>query len=307
MQYYRNIERTFPAQDSQRLRISNRSGELTIIGEDRQDITLAVQVSVDADSAREGDRLLDSLQIPITAAGGGVEVGPPEFEERRGAVVVLGLRIGSLSLGGSGTRLNMVARVPRTCAVTAEQRSGPLRVSGLRAGLRAESRNGPSEVAEVAGDVTLETRSGTTEVRRVEGDVSVEARSGRLEVESVTGHTRVRSRSGNVVIRDVGGELDVESRSGRVQMDDVRGPVLVRAHSGAVEFRGRIQHPVDIEVHSGLVKLAVTRDSRFFMDAETHVGSIRSELPVDYLERPPEDAPVVRVRTHAGAVRIVTA
>jgi len=307
VQYYRNIERTFPAQDSKRLRIANRSGELTVIGEDRQDISLSLQVAVDADNEREGERLLDSIHVPMAAAGGGVEVGPPEFEERRGTVVVLGLRIGSLSLGGSGTRLNMVARVPRACAVTAEQRSGPLRVSGLQAGLRAESRNGHSEVTEVAGDVALETRSGTTEVRKVRGDLAVEARSGRLEVESVTGHTRLRSRNGNVLIRDIGGELEVESRSGRVQIDDVRGPVQVRAHSGAVEFRGRIQHPVDIEVHSGLVKLAVTRDSRFFMDAETHVGSIRSELPVDYLERPPEDAPVVRVRTHAGAVRIVTA
>ncbi len=307
MQYYRTIEETFPAAESGRLRISNRSGELTVLGEDREDIALAVQLSVDADNEREGNRALDAIRIPMTAAGGSVEVGPPDFEDRRSTVVVLGVRIGGLHLGGVGTRVNMVARVPRGCVVVAEQRSGPLRVSGLSAGLRAESRAGHSEVAEVTGDVVLESRSGTTEVRKVVGDLNVESRSGRLEVESVTGQTVLRSRSGNVFIRDVGGGLSVESRSGRVQMEDVRGPVQVRAHAGAVEFRGRVQRPVDIEVHSGHVKLAVTRDSHFFMDAETNVGSIRSELPVDYLERPPEDAPVVRVRTHAGAVRIVAA
>ncbi len=307
MQYYRTIERTFPPEDSKRLRISNRSGEMTVLGEDREDIALTVQLAVDADGEREGERRLDAIAIPLAHAGGGVEVGPPEFEDRRSTVTVLGLKIGSLNLGGAGTRVNMVARVPRSCVVTAEQRSGPLRVSGLHAGLRAESRAGHSEVAEMSGDIVLETRSGTTEVRKVDGDLTVEARSGRLEVESVTGETRLRSRSGNVLVRDIGGLLSVESRSGRVQMEDVRGPVEVRAHSGAVEFRGRIQHPVDIEVHSGLVKLAVTRDSQFFMDAETHVGSIRSELPVDYLDEPPAEAPVVRVRTHAGAVRIVTA
>jgi DUF4097 and DUF4098 domain-containing protein YvlB len=124
-------------------------------------------------------------------------------------------------------------------------------------------------------------------------------------VEGVQGRLTLRSRSGSVVVRDVEGELTLEGRAGRIQLDDIRGPVQVRSHAGAVELRGRIQWPVDIEIHSGSVKLAVTRDSSFFMDAETHHGSIRSELPVDYLERPPVDAPVVRVRTYAGPVRVV--
>ncbi|MEX2373889.1 MAG: DUF4097 family beta strand repeat-containing protein, partial [Dehalococcoidia bacterium] len=138
--------------------------------------------------------------------------------------------------------------------------------------------------------------------------LEVESRSGRLEVEGVSGKTTVRSRSGSVVISDIDGPLVVESRAGRIQIEDARGAMRIRSHAGAVEVRGRVVQPIDIELHSGHVKLAVTRDSAFFMDAETHVGSVRSELPVNYLDGPPsDDAPVVRVRTHTGAVRVVAA
>jgi hypothetical protein len=302
VQYYRTLDRTFAAKPGSRLRIANRSGELTVIGEDREDISIAIQISVDAENQREGDARIDAIRIPITEVDGQVEVGPPEYDEQGGRVVLLGIRIG---IGRGAPSINMVARVPRSCAVDAEQRSGPLRITGLGAGLRAESRAGQSQVSEVQGDVVFESRSGTTEIREIEGDLQVESRSGRLEIEDVQGRLTLRSRSGSVIVRDVTGELTLDGRSGRIQLEDVRGPVHVRSHAGAVELRGRIQWPVDIEIHSGSVKLAVTRDSAFFMDAETLHGSIRSELPVDYLERPPAEAPTVRVRTHAGPVRVV--
>lgn len=302
MQYYRTLDRTFPTRPGSRLRIANRSGELTVIGEDREDISIAIQLSVDAENQREGDARIDAIHIPIAETDGDVEIGPPEYDESGGGVVLLGIRIG---IGRGAPSINMVARVPRSCAVEAEQRSGPLRISGLGSGLRAESRAGQSQVSDVQGDVVFESRSGTTEIRKIEGDLEVGSRSGRLEIEDVQGHLTLRSRSGSVIVRDVTGELTLDGRSGRIQLEDVRGPVHVRSRAGSVELRGRIQWPVDIEIQSGSVKLAVTRDSAFFMDAETQHGSIRSELPVDYLDRPPAEAPTVRVRTQSGAVRVV--
>ncbi len=75
--------------------------------------------------------------------------------------------------------------------------------------------------------------------------------------------------------------------------------------SGSVEFRGRVAQPISMEVTAGSVRLAVSRDSGFFLDAESRAGSVRSELPVGYLERPPKDAPTVRVRTQSGTIRVV--
>jgi hypothetical protein len=308
VQYYRTIERSFAVAGQSALSIANRSGELTVIGEDREDIAIAIQLAVSADSEREGRQQLDAMEVPMQESGGHVQVGPPSAEAAgkgmSGTVTIFGIRVG---IGAPDTRLDMVARVPRRCLTSAEHRSGPLRITGIHADVTAQSQAGRCEIAEIDGSLRLDSRSGTVEVRAVTGDVSIDSRSGRVEVEDIGGHAQVRSRSGSVSVRDVEGAARIESRSGRVQVEDVRGPVAARAHSGAFEYRGRIAQPMDIDVYSGAVRLAVTRDSAFYMDAETHVGSIRSELPVDYLSRPPEDAPTVRVRTHAGAIRIVTA
>jgi len=307
MQYYRTLERTFTTNPGARLRITNRSGELTVVGEDRTDITLTVQFSVDAENQREGEARLEAIQLPIGATDDFVEIGPPEFDDRRANSSVLGMVISKMGFSLGGTRVNMIVRVPRDCAVTAEQRSGPLRISGLRRGVRAISRSGHCEVSDIEGPVGLESRSGTTEIRQVRGELVVEGRSGRIEIERVHGDATIANRSGNVIVRELEGAVRLAGRAGRVQLTDIAGPVDVQAHSGGVELRGRIQWPVSIELHSGHVKLAVTRDSMFFMDAETNHGSIRSELPVDYLDQPPGDAPTVRVRTHAGTVRVVAA
>jgi hypothetical protein len=66
-------------------------------------------------------------------------------------------------------------------------------------------------------------------------------------------------------------------------------------------------HDANINVRTGMVTLAITRDSAFFIDAEARTGKVIADLPVNYLEKPPEDAASVRIRTRTGAIRIVPA
>jgi hypothetical protein len=304
MQYYRTTERTFSAGDHPSLKIGNRSGELVIIGEDRADIAFTAQMAVQADSESAGNEQLDRIQIPMNEADGRVEIGPPNYDEAAfGGMTFFGIRV-PVSFG-FGTRIDMQVRVPRHCAVEAAHRSGALRIAGLRELVNAENRSGRVEIRDIEGNVRLESRSGVAELRDIRGNVDVESRSGKVEVENVDGTLRLGSRSGSVTIRKVTGPVTMQGRSGKIRLDDVAGPIELSAQSGMVEFRGRVQQPISIEVTSGTVRLAVSRDSSFYMDAEARVGSVRSELPVGYLERPPEDAPTVRVRTQTGSIRVV--
>ncbi len=311
MQYYRTIERTFPTGSSPRLRIANRRGELSIIGEDRDDIAFTAQIAVSAENEREADERLQAVELPMVHEGDVVVIGQFQDEERAEdgiRFVRQGWRF-NLRLGFqfAEARIDMAVRVPRHCRVEATQRSGPARIAGLHAPVTVESRSGRTEVREVRGPVCIEARSGAVEVRDIAGDLDITGRSGRIEVEQVAGDAALRSRSGHVSVADVRGRLSVESRSGRMTLRSIDGEARAVSTSGAVEWRGAVRAPLSIEAQTGLIRLAVERGAGFYVDAETKHGSVRSELPVDHLDQPGQDAPVVRLRAQSGSIRIVAA
>jgi DUF4097 and DUF4098 domain-containing protein YvlB len=303
MQYYRTIEHTFEVDHGAELQVENRRGEILITAEERDDIAFIGQLIVNADSERDGEERLDAIELPIAATPSHVSIGPPSYDERT-ALSIFGI---SLQVPRSGTRVDMQLRVPRHVRVRSMSRSGVSRISGLGDTVFVGSRSGRVELRDIDGDVTVEGRSGGIEVRDVRGDIEVDNRSGKIEVEGVEGAVKVRTRSGATAVQQVTGAVDVQSRSGRLRLGDIGGEVEAHNRSGSVEYRGAIRSPMNIELASGSVRLALPRDAAFWMDAETRAGSIRSELPVDYLKEPDETAPTVRIRTLSGSIRVVAA
>jgi len=164
--------------------------------------------------------------------------------------------------------LEMELVVPRGCEVHASSRAGSIGVAGLRAAVEAQARAGAVRVRDIEGAVTLETRAGEIEVEEVKGDVSL------------------------------------RSRAGRVRLSQIDGAVRVGSRAGEVQYEGPISHEVEISVKAGSIRLGVTRDSSFFLDAESEMGSVHSELDVDVREEPEEGAPTVRLRTRVGSIRV---
>lgn len=301
MQYYRTVEHTFEVDRDADLQVENRRGEIVISAEERSDIAFTAQLIVNADSQREGEERLDAIQLPISATRSRVAIGPPSYDEQT-ALSIFGI---SLQVPRSGTRVDMQLRVPKHVRVRSLSRSGVSRISGLGHGVSVGSRSGRVELADIEGDVTVEGRSGGIELRDIHGDVDIASRSGKIELESIDGSVKVRTRSGTIAVQRIAGDVDIQSRSGRFRLEDVEGEVEARNYSGSVEYRGGVNAPMNIELASGSVRLAVPRDAAFWMDAETRSGSIRSELPVDYLKEPAEDAPTVRIRSGSGSIRVV--
>jgi hypothetical protein len=65
---------------------------------------------------------------------------------------------------------------------------------------------------------------------------------------------------------------------------------------------------VDIEASAGSIVFAVDPAYPFFIDAESHVGSVRSELPPRPKGSVPQaGGPKVRLRSRAGSIRITAA
>lgn len=284
-----------------RLIAENRAGDLVIVGEERDDVLITAQITVDAENERDGRARLAVVRLPIAGSKDALVIGPPELPRDEPPLVHVLRHLGI----NKGTQIAIRIAVPMDVMVRAVQRAGSVRVSGIRAAAEVEVYAGAAQVSDMGGHVRVATRLGSATLADIRGDVMVDSRAGRVQAERVGGALRVTARRGTVIARDVAGAVDVDARGGKVVLEDIRGAARVRTRAGSVEWRGKISAPVDLESRAGGLRLAVTPDSAFWVDAEAHAGSVRSELPVDYLRKPDATAPTVRLRAHAGAIRIV--
>ncbi len=302
MEYTKDIERTFQLAPETLLSVNNRRGELVVRGEDRNDVAVTAQIRVDAMNRSSADERFEGFDLPMNESEGRLEIGPPRFDDPH--PVVFGF---SLSRLMKGPRLDLLIRVPRQTKLEAENGTGQLIVDGVEGPSRLAAHRGKIQASDLKGSIQIDGRTGRVEVRSVTGSLKLEARSGRVDIEDVTGPLDVRTRTGRVTVRTVNGPCRVETRTGKVVVSDVDGPLDLTTRTGAVECHGRLVHDANINVRTGMVTLALTRDSAFFIDAEARTGKVMADLPVNYLEKPPEDAAMVRVRTRTGAIRIVPA
>lgn len=284
-----------------RLIAENRAGDLVIVGEERDDVLITAQITVDAENERDGRARLAVVRLPIAGTKDALVIGPPELPRDEPPLVHVLRHLGI----NKGTQIAIRIAVPMGVAVRAVQRAGSVRVSGIRAAAEVEVYAGAAHVNDVGGPVRVATRLGSATLSDIRGDVMVDSRAGRVQVERVGGALRITASRGTVIVREVGGVVDIDARGGKVVLEDIRGAARVRTRAGSVEWRGKISAPVDLESRAGGLRLAVTPDSSFWVDAEARAGSVRSELPVDYLRKPDATAPTVRLRAHAGAIRIV--
>ncbi|TAJ20734.1 MAG: hypothetical protein EPO65_02975 [Dehalococcoidia bacterium] len=299
MQYHRSIEERAAA--PRRLIVENRAGELIVVGEERDDVLITAQITVDSDNDRSGRARLAEVRLPIAATKDAVVIGPPDLPKDEPPLVHVLRHLGITH----GTQIAIRVSVPRNVAVRAVQRAGSLRVSGIHAPCDIEVFAGSAHVDDIGGHVRISTRLGSATLADIRGDVAVDSRAGRVQADRISGALQVTARRGSVIARTVGGALDVDARGGKVVLEDVAGATRVRTRAGSVEWRGKIQASMDIESRAGSLRIAVTPDSAFWVDAEARAGSVRSELPVDYLKKPDAKAPTVKIRAHAGTIRIV--
>ena len=194
--------------------------------------------------------------------------------------------------------------MPRAIQVEAENQTGALRVDGITGACSLGTQRGTVEAIHLEGALRIEGKTGRVEARHIQGSVKLEVRSGKVTVEDVRGDVEISTSTGKVDVADVVGECRASTRTGLITLHDIDGPLYLEAKTGSVSYTGRLVHDANIRLRTGSVVLAITRDSAFFIDAEARTGSVSADLPVDYLEKPPDKVATVRVRTTTGSIQI---
>jgi len=302
MEHVRTIAREFETGDKAVLHLESRSGSVTVEGRASDRIAVEAAVHVWTDLSSEADDAASLVARNMEQDAHRVIVRAPSLrtDEGRGIFTLVGMK---------SSRIDYHVRVPLRTAVRVLSRSGAVQIMHIEGLVHTEAMSGKVGIEDVKGDVTAVSRSGALLVERVTGNLTVDARSGKVRIKGVSGTLGVDARSGSIEIEDVGGDVRLMSRAGSVSVANAGGKLYARTRAGSTRYRGRVAGDFDIEAHAGSITLAADPDYPFFIDAESHVGSVRSDLPPRQNNgpAPANGGPRVRLRSYAGSIRLTRA
>ncbi len=277
MEYIRTLSKEFTVGSSAELRVESRSGTVYIHGEETDRARIEVVARLWAETEEEADDQAVLIERGIRQDGQRVSIRAPTL-----------VAPSIFMIFGRGPRIDYQITVP-------------LATTG-----NIVSRSGRVEIEHVAGPLEVEARSGRVSVRNIKGNLTIVSRSGAVQAEEIGGSVAIESRSGAVRVSDCHGNATIDSRSGATQIEDVGGALKVESRSGTVRYEGAVNADVQISVTSGSIRLAIDRDSVFYLDAESAHGSVRSDMP---LRRGGGSANAggftVHVRTRSGSIHVL--
>jgi DUF4097 and DUF4098 domain-containing protein YvlB len=246
---------TYKVGDGSALDLSQLSGDIRVTGGSGSEIKVEATKRVRHRDPEEAKRLLAALRIEVNNFNGRVEVRT--IYPRRG------------SFGNNiSASVDYVIVVPADTTVSLKSISGDVSVTNVKGEVRAET---------VSGDVNISASPNVSIAKTISGDVTAQNVGAQttLVLSTISGTVlgtglKVRaleagSVSGNV--RLVGSEverLEAKSLSGNIEFE---APLT---KGGRYEFTS----------HSGNVRLTLSGNTGFELDADTFSGSVRSDVPV---------------------------
>jgi DUF4097 and DUF4098 domain-containing protein YvlB len=301
MEHIRTVEREFATGARAVLHLESRSGSVRVEGRDTEKVSVVAELHFWSDLAAEADDAAALVERGMEQDGHRVIVRAPSLTSGQGRGLLF-------HLGLKGSRVDYTVQVPVQTAARVLSRSGSVQITHLEGVVHTEALSGKVNVDDVQGDVRAVSRSGNVQLERIGGNVAAEARSGRLRIQQIEGAVEAEARSGSLEIDQVSGRVRVAAQSGSLTLERCGSTVQARTKAGSVRFRGRVEGDMAIEAHAGSITFAADPATPFFIDAESHFGSVRSDLaPRTGRNGPPEAGPRVKLRSHAGSIRVTRA
>lgn len=241
--------------DGASLDLSHLSGDIKVTGGSGSEIKIDATKRARHRDPEQAKRLLQALRVDVNNYNGRVEVRT--IYPRRG------------EFGNNvSASVDYVILVPAGTTVALKSISGNISVTNVKGEVRAET---------VSGDVTVSGTPNVAVAKTISGDVTARdiGTQTTLVLSTVSGTVlgtglRVRALEAGSVSGDVrlfGSEIDrleAKSVSGNIEFD---APL---AKGGRYEFIS----------HSGNVRILLSGNTGFELDADTFSGSVRSDVPV---------------------------
>ncbi len=279
--FRRTFSQTFATGPSLKLRVENQNGPISIHGTDQDQVVVTVVAELWAESASHADLEQERILRGVTLGEGILNIRTPELLKPSG-----GLLGWSFS---QGPKVDYEASVPRQTSVT------------------VDSRNSKIDIRSVRGPAQVDAKSGSITLSEISQEVVVKGRNGSVKINGAGASVTVASKNGSIVVEEANGEVSTEAANGSTEIVNPGGAVQAETANGSVRFRGQVLGPVKIGTRNGSIRLAVPKDSRFELDANSVRGSVRSDLEVrkgNATSDAPTPRHLVQLKSENGSIRI---
>ncbi|MCK6547046.1 DUF4097 domain-containing protein [Myxococcota bacterium] len=187
-----------------------------------------------------------------------------------------------VEVNGSGDRIEIRVRLREGRFGHVENGEARLDISVPRgARVELETVSADTEVDDVSGRVDAEAVSGDLRITGRPREVDLRTISGNIRVKTWGERGRVRSVSGDIEVEGASGELDCETVSGEVRaIGEALSRARMRSVSGELELETDLKKgaDVDMESHSGDVRLRIPGDTPGTYELSAFSGDVRSAI-----------------------------
>lgn len=241
------------------LALGNIAGDITVTRGGGSDATIEIVKTARGRTPEDARALLALVPVEITEREGRADVKtryPSGEEQRRNNRRNINVSVAYTVTAPAGTR------------VTINSISGNIRLTDIKGDINANSISGNVRIAGGGRIGTAKTISGTVEISETQTD----------------GPVAGSSVSGDVVFRRVTARrMDGGSVSGNIKLEDVQcDRVNAQTTSGSVWFTGALARNgrYELNAFSGEVRVVLSGNTGFEVDATSFSGEVRSELTI---------------------------
>lgn len=249
------ITRALKIGDRGELLVSNLSGDIVVTRGSGSEVRVEAIKTARGRTDEEAREMLDLVEVTFTERGSRAEVKAvyPDQQGRRQS----GRRNVNVSVAYS-------VSAPENTRLSLRTLSGDVTVTDVR---------GEISAASTSGDITVRNAGRIATARSTSGDVEITDTSSDMPFQA-------HSVSGDVIVRQVRvPRLDLSTISGDVRLHDVQAErVNAQTVSGDVDFGSPLAKNgrYSLKSHSGDVRITVTGNAGFELDANSFSGTVRS-------------------------------
>ena len=240
--------------------LGNIAGDITVTRGGGSDATVDIVKTARGRDVADAREMLQLVQV--------------EVSERNGRAEVKAHYPGGDDWRRNSTRRNVNVSVAYNLTAPAGTR------------ISIESISGNIKITDIKGDITAGTVSGDVRISGAGRVGSAKSISGTIEISDaqVEGALEASSVSGDVILRRIrAGRIGGGSVSGSIKLEDVQSDdVSAHTTSGEVYFSGTLARRgrYELKSFSGEVRLTLSGNTGFEIDANSFSGDIRSDLPI---------------------------
>lgn len=277
------------------------SGEVTIIGEDRDDVAAALTVVSNGQDEAQAKQLAAEAALKVSRFADSVVLAYA-FPEPGRQEPALTLRVPArmrVQLDGRGSG---GATVTGVASVTLARTTGRLDVKGIIGLVKGEHRGGALTI-DGAQTLDLYAVSSETVIANVREHVQINARGGEARIEKTAGRVSINAGDAQIRVDGPTGELRAEMNGAELDLRDVSSAIDVDARSTPVSIAWARAATSKIQLRDGSAELTLPADAATYsLDARTSSGELR--VPDSLQKRTDGTETAVTKSARAGAPAI---